>query len=67
MAAFPKEKNINSKILVFDWKGNLIAKFKLDGYIYSFTVDEDNDDIYGLTISNEGFSVLNKYSFYLNN
>ena len=41
--------NLN-RIFVFDYKGNIVNQYTLDYPLASFTVDEENGIIYGLTI-----------------
>ncbi|GHT66347.1 hypothetical protein AGMMS50239_27680 [Bacteroidia bacterium] len=43
----------DSKILVFDWDGNPLRMYELNIPIFTFTVDEENKIIYGITNSPE--------------
>lgn len=56
------ENNYNKywadNIVVFDWKGHHVKTFKLDVPILSFCVDEKNQIIYGLTVSNDEFVIM---------
>lgn len=40
---------LNNTILVFDWEGNFIRKYNLDVPIFTFTIDEYRNKIYGIT------------------
>jgi hypothetical protein len=44
---------MDNRILVFDYEGNIIRGFDLDHYLLSFTVDEENRIIYGITYDAE--------------
>ncbi|GHB52359.1 BF3164 family lipoprotein [Mongoliitalea lutea] len=48
-----KEGLMDNRVLVFDYKGNIIMEFDLDHYLLSFTIDEENRKIYGITYDAE--------------
>jgi len=47
---FISDFNNLNRIFVFDYKGNIVNQYTLDYPLTSFTVDEENGIIYGLTI-----------------
>ena len=47
---FISDFNNLNRIFVFDYKGNIVNQYTLDYPLASFTVDEENGIIYGLTI-----------------
>lgn len=47
------EGTIDTRVLVFDYQGDIISCFNLDYPLLSFTVDEENRKIYGITYDAE--------------
>ncbi|MFK8163012.1 MAG: BF3164 family lipoprotein [Lewinella sp.] len=45
--------SINTELQVWDWEGELVARFTLDGPIFTFAVDQENNTVYGLQYSEE--------------
>lgn len=51
-------------ILVMDWKGNLVARYRLDAFVYDFFVDETRKQIFGICARDSkvtffSFNILN--------
>ena len=41
-------EDIKSEMLVFDWEGNIVGRYRFDRFISNFTVSEKTGKIYGL-------------------
>jgi len=54
---------IKSKVIILDWKGNLIKALRLDKSINGFTIDEKNQMLYGVVSTQEGFSYIYSYKY----
>lgn len=52
----------SDKILVFDWKGNPVKYFKLDKELRYISIDDRNENLFGLGTISRNQSVLIKFS-----
>ncbi|QTE23538.1 BF3164 family lipoprotein [Polaribacter cellanae] len=54
-------KDSRTKLLVFDFKGKLLNSYQLDKNISKFTINENENKLYGLSQDSDGLSVVNLY------
>ncbi len=57
--------SVKTKVVILDWDGKLISAFRLDRFIISFTIDEKNQCLYGVSNTKDGFSKVYKYKYSL--
>ena len=57
-ADYKKDEYRTRKIIVFDWKGNYIRSFEADNNIFSFCVDENEQNLYAITEDEGGYNIM---------
>lgn len=57
-----KKHRCGDYIYVYDWDGNPIKSYKINGGVYRFAVDENQQKIYFITYDQEGDEILGSFS-----